>query len=285
MLQTSAGTVQLPHRFPAGLQTSRSAVGGPALTVLFMRLPSRRALIIVCAIVLLGNVLAALSTGYAVMGLARVISGVASQAFFGLGISLSARIVDANMRGRASRVAMTGLMLSTLLGLPLATFIDGQLGWRAAFWVISAITVLAAILTLKFVRDPEASDAEALETPTIPTLLIGTALNTLFLTGFAINTDAPPLALAFMFGVGLVGVTMNPAMAVRIQRTGSTAPLVNTIHASFITLGVVLGSAGGSALIPRFGLRAPLVLGATLAVLAIATILPAPTTHSRADSR
>ncbi len=92
---------------------------------------------------------------------------------------------------------------------------------------------------------------------------------------FALFTEVPPLALVFMLGIGLVGVTMNPAMAVRVQRAGSTAPLVNTIHASFITLGVILGSAIDSALIPGFGLRAPVVLGIVMAVLALGVILPA----------
>lgn len=78
-----------------------------------------------------------------------------------------------------------------------------------------------------------------------------------------------------MLGIGLVGVTMNPAMAVRIQRAGGTTPLVNTIHGSFITLGVIIGSAVGSALIPTYGLRAPIVLGIGLVLIAIVTILPA----------
>jgi DHA1 family inner membrane transport protein len=121
---------------------------------------------------------------------------------------------------------------------------------------------------------------------TISTLLVGTASNVLFLAGFAVFTDVPPLALAFMFGIGLVGVTMNPAMAVRVQRAGSTAPLVNTIHASFITLGVILGSAIGSALIPIYGLRAPVVLGIVLAALALVAIAPAlASAHLRNGSR
>ncbi|MEV7973258.1 MFS transporter [Cellulomonas sp. NPDC089187] len=325
-------------------------VGGPALTILLLRLPPKRALMVIFGIFLVGNLLAAVSTSYAAMMVARVISGVAAQAFFGIGISLSARTVEESMRGRASGVAMNGLMLGTLLGLPLATFVGGQLGWRAAFWVISVITVLAALLTLAFVRNPDSAGTEeaatlsmrdelavlrhpqfllalasstliigatfsafSFFTPvlteitgfsttlvpvlllaygaatvvgnmvvarladrfTISTLLTGTALNAVFLAGFALFTDVPPLALVFMLGIGLVGVTMNPAMVVRAQRAGSTTPLVNTIHTSFITLGVILGSAVGSALIPGFGLRAPIVLGVVLAVLALGTILPA----------
>nr|WP_281172757.1 MFS transporter [Jiangella gansuensis] len=327
------------------------AVGGPVLTVALLRVPPKTALMIVFALFLVGNVIAALASGYPMMVVARVVSGAASQAFFGIAVSMSVRLVDERMRGRAVAVVMNGLMLGTLLGLPMATFIGGRLGWQSAFWAISLITLAAAALTHGAVRNPAApvgADAQAPEgmgselavlrrpqfllalasstliigatfsafsffTPiltrvtgfsegivpvlllvygaatlignivvgrladrhTVSTLLVGTGLNALFLAGFALFTDVPPLALAFMLGIGLVGVTMNPAMAVRVQRAGSTAPLVNTVHGSVITLGVMIGSAGGSALIPIHGLRAPIFLGIALAALAVLAILPA----------
>ncbi|MFI0714756.1 MFS transporter [Streptomyces inhibens] len=39
-------------------------------------------------------------------------------------------------------------MLGTLLGLPLSTIVGERFGWRVAFWVISGITVLAALAAL-----------------------------------------------------------------------------------------------------------------------------------------
>ncbi|WCD91487.1 MFS transporter [Microbacterium sp. nov. GSS16] len=326
------------------------AVGGPILTLFLLRVPPKTALMVIFAIFLVGNLLAALATSYSMMVVARIISGVAAQAFFGVAVSLCARLVDERIRGRAVGVAMNGLMLGTLLGLPLATLVGGRLGWQSAFWTISIITVIAAILTVVVVRNPPQADSSERPRPsasdefavlrrpqfllaivsstliigatfsaftfftpiltqitgfaegtvpllllaygaatlvgnmivarladrhTISTLLGGTALNIVFLTGFAIFTDVPALALVFMFGIGLVGVTMNPAMAVRAQRAGNTAPLANTVHSSFITLGIILGSAIGSALIPVYGLRSPVILGIGMAVLAILVILPA----------
>ncbi|MFD8853196.1 MFS transporter [Streptomyces sp. NPDC059604] len=324
-------------------------VGGPVLTMSLLRVPPRTALLAIVAVFLVGNVLAALATSYPVMVVARIISGIASQAFFGIAVSMCARLVDERIRGRANGVAMNGLMLGTLLGLPLATFVGGRLGWQAAFWTISLLTLVAGILIVALVRNPAEPEvpeetrsmrdelavlrrpqfvlalvsstliigatfsafsfftpiltevtgfpeglvpllllaygaatlvgntvvARLADRHTVSTLLIGTGLNAVFLTGFALFTDAPSPALAFMLGIGLTGVTMNPAMAVRVQRAGGTTPLVNTVHASFITLGVILGSAVGSALIPAHGLRAPVVLGIVLAVLAIAAVLPA----------
>ncbi|WP_245563952.1 MFS transporter [Nocardia testacea] len=327
------------------------ALGGPLLILALLRVPPKPAIMLVFALFFAGNLLAALATSYPVMVVARVVTGIAAQAFFGLAVSLALRLVDERIRGRAVSVAMSGLMLGTLLGLPLATFVGGRLGWQAAFWTVAVLTALAAALTLAFVQEPArptgdehaagpsaAGELRALRRPqlllalvsstliigatfsvfsflapvltrvtgfgegevpllllgygaatvvgnmvvgrladrhTVPTLLIGTLLNIVFLTGFAVCTGSRPLAVLFMLGIGLVGVTMNPAMAVRVQRSGGTGVVVNTVHTSFITLGVIVGSAVGSSLVPAFGLRAPLVLGVVLAVLAVAAIAPA----------
>ncbi|MFD0891082.1 MFS transporter, partial [Streptosporangium algeriense] len=109
---------------------------------------------------------------------------------------------------------------------------------------------------------------------TVGVLLAGLVLNTIFLAGFAVFAHLSVPAVIAMLGVGLVGVTMNPAMAVRVQRAGNPGPLVNTVHASFITLGVIIGSSAGGLVIDGFGLRAPLWLGVGLAVLGMVSLLP-----------
>ncbi|RFU84118.1 MFS transporter [Streptomyces triticagri] len=322
------------------------AVGGPFLTVAVMRLPPRPALLLLFAVFLAGNVLAATATGYGVMVVARIVTGVAAQAFFGVAISVCSAVTREEVRGRAIAVAMNGLMLGTLLGLPMATFIGGRLGWRAAFWAITVLTVIVAAVTALAVprldrpgaaggtfRDqvqvfrrprlwlvlststliigatfaafsyfnPILTGLSGFSEGAVPGLLIvygaatvigntvvgrladrrnlgvqvvGLALNAAFLAAFALLADVGAAAVVLMIGIGLVGVTMNPAMATRVQRTGNPGPLVNTVHASFITLGVVVGSSLGGVFVTHFGLRSPLWLGAGLAVLGLLSLLP-----------
>ncbi|MDN0193559.1 MFS transporter [Streptomyces sp. S.PNR 29] len=297
------------------------------------------------AVFLAGNVLAATATGYGVMMAARIVTGVASQAFFGVAISLCAQLTRPEVRGRAIAVAMNGLMLGTLLGLPLSTLIGERFGWRAAFWAISALALAAAAVTLVGVPrleraesgsgfreelgvfrnaklwrvlststliigatfsafsyfNPILTDVTGFSAGTVPVLLIaygaatvvgntvvgrladrfavpvlavGLLLNALFLTGFAVFAGLLVPAVVCMLGIGLVGVTMNPAMVTRVQRTGNAGPLVNTVHSSFITLGVILGSSLGAVVIDAWSLSAPLWLGAALALLGLATLLP-----------
>ncbi|MFE9538830.1 MFS transporter [Streptomyces sp. NPDC006691] len=321
------------------------AFGGPLLTVAVLRLPQRRVLMALFAVFLAGNVLAATATTYTAMLLARIVTGTASQAFFGVALSICAQLTRPEERGRATSVALSGLMLGTLLGMPLSTLIGEHLGWRAAFWAITALTVAAALCTpagvprlgraesgggfrqeLAVFRHPRLWLALATSTcvigatfsafsylnpvltevtgfagGTVPALLIaygaatvignhvvgrladryalnvlaaGLALNLFFLTGFALLAQLAVPAVVFMLGIGLVGVTMNPAMVTRVQRIANARPLVNSVHSSFITLGVGIGSSLGGAGVARFGLRAPLWLGAALAALGVLSLLP-----------
>lgn len=320
------------------------AVGGPVLTVLVVRLLPRTALLLLFALFLAGNVLAAVAPNYPVMLLARLVTGTASQAFFGVAVSICVVLVRPEVRGRAISVVVNGLMLGTLLGLPLATFVGGAYGWRAAFWAIAGLTVVAAFGTLVGVPvlgriaagplrrelgvfkrprlwlvlstsllvigatfsafsflNPILTAVSGFDAGAVPFLLVaygaatvvgntivgrladrhapavllcGLALNLVFLTGFALFADVGAAAVACLLGIGLVGVTMNPAMGVRVQRAGNIGPLVNTIHGSFITGGIIVSSAVGGLAIDGFGLRAPLWLGAGLALLGILTLVP-----------
>ena len=320
------------------------AVGGPVSTMLVVRLRPKPALLLLFGLFLAGNVAAATASGYPMMLLARLVSGAASQAFFGVAMSVCAVLVAPEVRGRAMSVVLNGLMLGTLLGLPLATFVGEAYGWRAAFWAISALTLFAALCTVGGVPalgkiasgplrqemavfrrrrlwlrmstsllvigatfsaftflNPILTGISGFTTGAVPLLLVaygaatvvgntivgrladrhaltvllcGLALNLAFLAGFALFAHVGAAAVVCMLGVGLVGVTMNPAMVVRVQRAGNVGPLVNTIHGSFITGGVMVSSAAGGLAIDGFGLRAPLWLGAGLALLGILTLVP-----------
>ncbi|MEU5954575.1 MFS transporter [Streptomyces sp. NPDC047525] len=321
------------------------AFGGPFLTIALLKMRQKSALTVLFGIFLAGNVLAALAPDYRTMLVARVITGVASQAFFGVSISLCAQLTRPEVRGRAIAVALNGLMLGTLLGLPLSTVIGEHLGWRAAFWAITGLTVLAALATLIGVPRIERADdggnlrqeLGAFRNPrlwltlttstfiigatfsafsylnpiltevtgfstgtvpllliaygaatvigntivgrladkhTVPVLLTGLLLNLAFLAGFAVFAQLSVAAVVLMMGIGLVGVTMNPALVTRVQRTGNARPLVNTVHSSFITLGIIIATSAGGPAIDAFGLRAPLWIGAVLAALGLITLLP-----------
>lgn len=321
------------------------AVGGPFATVALLKLRPKQALLALFVVFLAGNVLAGVATTYWLMMIARVITGTASSAFFGVSLSMVAQITKPEVRGRAIGVAMQGLMVGTLLGLPISTLVGEQWGWRAGFVAVGVVTVIAAVATMIVVPALDHSEdsgdfaeevqvfrsgklwlvlctstliigatfaafsyftpvltevtgfsrdvvpllllaygaatvigngvvARLADAHTIRVLVTGLVLNTCFLVAFATLADLKTPAVLAMLGVGLVGVTMNPAMISRVQRIANARPLVNTIHSSFITMGVVIGSWLGGLGINAFDLTAPLWLGAILAVCALVTLIP-----------
>lgn len=96
----------------------------------------------------------------------------------------------------------------------------------------------------------------------------------LALLGFALAGDHIWLNLGCFFAIGLTGVALNPAMVARVMKAAESGPLVNTLHTSVITAGIALGSwAGGVAIEAGYGLRAPLWVGAALALLGLLSVL------------
>ncbi|MGV9326414.1 MFS transporter [Streptosporangium sandarakinum] len=86
----------------------------------------------------------------------------------------------------------------------------------------------------------------------------------------ALFARLPWAALPGVLVVGLVGVTMNPALVARVVEVAGAGGLVNTVHTSVITLGVVAGSAIGGVAIGAAGdtTAAAMWTGAILAILA-----------------
>ncbi|MGP4092283.1 MFS transporter, partial [Streptomyces sp. KR55] len=52
---------------------------------------------------------------------------------------------DADKRGRAVSVVVSGLSLSMILGVPAGTLLAQHVGWQAAFWAVAVMTALSSI--------------------------------------------------------------------------------------------------------------------------------------------
>lgn len=124
------------------------ALGAPAMAVLTLRLPKKLTLVAALALFAAGQVLGALAPGYAVLMAARILTAVATGAFWAAASVVATRLVPATARGRALAVLVGGLTVANVIGVPLGTFVGDRLGWRAAFWAVGALAVLAAAAVL-----------------------------------------------------------------------------------------------------------------------------------------
>jgi DHA1 family inner membrane transport protein len=121
------------------------AFGAPILAIATARLDRRRALLLLIGIFILGNCLCAIAPSYALLMGARIVTAFSHGAFFGLGAVVAANVVTPGKRAQAIALMFTGLTLANVLGVPFGTALGQAAGWRATFWAVVGIGIVAAL--------------------------------------------------------------------------------------------------------------------------------------------
>jgi predicted MFS family arabinose efflux permease len=328
------------------------AVGGPIVSAALGRASRSRSLVLLLATFLGGQVLGAVASGYPMLVVSRLITGAAEAAFFGVGLTVAINAVQPGLAGRAASVVLGGLMLSSVLGLPLATLLAQWGGWRGAFWAVAGLVLVAGLAVLAAVRRPLRSvsgaasaalggphgelalfrnrhlwavyltsmlhigalfaafsyfaaiftEVTGLAPELVPAVLtgygvaavlgnvivgrladrypmavltVGLGALVLLLVSFALGARHPAAVLVAVAGIGVVGLPLNSATIVRRMRVVANTPMINTVGASVVNVGIAVGPMlGGLAISAGLGLTAPLWIGAVLAGLGLLSMLP-----------
>lgn len=198
-------------------------VGAPVLTLATRRLPRKQVLILLMAIFTLGNIACALAPSYGLLMAARIVTSLAHGTFFGVGSVVATSLVPAEKKASAIAVMFTGLTIATLLGVPAGAWLGLQFGWRASFWAIALIGVVAMLVLARFVpADKGANEVAPLQQELAvladPQVLLGLAMTVLGFGGvFAVFTYIQPILveitgfsqeavspILLLFGVGLI---------------------------------------------------------------------------------
>jgi DHA1 family inner membrane transport protein len=141
-------------------------VGAPLIAVFGAKLPRRALLIWLMGAYGAFNVLSALATGYGVLFVARFLDGLPHGAYFGVASLVAASLAPEGRKGRAVASVMLGLSVANVVGVPAATWLGQQVGWRAAYVAAGAIAVAAMAMILAFVPscpgNPEATGRKEL---------------------------------------------------------------------------------------------------------------------------
>ncbi len=121
------------------------AIGAIPLTAGVTRLPRKQVLLGLMGLFVVGNALSALAPTYDAMLVGRVVAALCHGAFFGIGSVVAADMVAPDKKAGAIALMFGGLTLANVLGVPAGTLVGQQWGWRAAFWAITVIGVLALV--------------------------------------------------------------------------------------------------------------------------------------------
>lgn len=136
----------------AAFHVVATGLGGVA-AALGASLGNRRMLLVVLGLLMVGSVLAAVSTGLPLLVVGRVVQGgaMATQA---LAIGIIAHL----WRGEAARRAMSMIVLAMALGAVVGYLCGGVIwkaggNWRSIFWALAAASALDLVLTGVFVAE------------------------------------------------------------------------------------------------------------------------------------
>ena len=192
------------------------AVGAPVLTIATRSLPRKTVLLALMAVFTLGNIACAVAPSYESLMAARVLTSLAHGTFFGVGSVVATGLVPADKRASAIAIMFTGLTAATLLGVPAGAWLGLHHGWRATFWAVAVVGVMAFVVLAIFVpRDGQQKTApvalrDELAVLARPQVLLGLAITVFGFAGvFALFTYIQPLLTRV---AGLPEAAVSPAL-------------------------------------------------------------------------
>lgn len=92
----------------------------------------------------------------------RFLAGLPHGVYLGVAALVAANVAEPHERGRAVGRVLVGLTLAILAGAPLATWIGGLAGWKAAFVLVGALGLATALLVRLWVPVQPPNDGASL---------------------------------------------------------------------------------------------------------------------------
>jgi DHA1 family inner membrane transport protein len=134
------------------------AIGGPLLAVATKKMTRKALILLLGGIFVLGQVFCALAPNFELLMLARVLVSIVHGTYFGIAAIVAVSLVSPEKRGFAVALILSGLTVSNILGVPGGTAIGNALGWRATFWAVGIIGLLATLAVAFFLPRNAASE-------------------------------------------------------------------------------------------------------------------------------
>jgi DHA1 family inner membrane transport protein len=258
-------------------------VGAPILTLATRRMPRKAVLLALMAIFTLGNAACALAPSYDLLMAARVLTSLAHGSFFGVGSVVATGLVPQDKRASAISTMFSGLTIATLLGVPFGAWFGLLFGWRATFWAVAAIGVVALAVLAIFVPGDVGGDErpaplrEELRVIARPQVQLALAMTVLGFAGlFTVFTYIQPILtritgfspaevspILLVFGAGL---SIGNIVGGRLADRGLARALTGTLAGLVVVL---------MALAPALSAEAPaIIFVGLLGAAACATVAP-----------
>ncbi len=229
------------------------ALGAPLLATLTGDWDRRRVILATMAAFVLGNAIAALSSSFAVLLVARIVMALAAGLFAATAQATAVSLVDEHHRARAIAVVVGGTTVAVAVGAPLGALLAAIAGWRGTFFAIAGLGALAGLILAW--RLPLRARLAAAMTPGVRPVLLTTLLA--LVGAFTVFSYIAPLAFsvglgeaalpAILLGFGIGAVIGNILGGQAADRFGATRTVLWSQLASTLFL---LAFSGVPALLP-----------------------------------
>ncbi len=263
-------------------------LAGPVLTAALAHLDRKRLFITILLVFAAANALAAASSSFWVLAIARVIPALALPVFWGTASETAGHLAGRDSAGQAIAKVYLGISAAMLLGIPLGTVAANAVGWRGAFWILAALSLLMALaMGLWMPRVARTAKIDFMQQARIfkeryflANVLLSVVVFTAMFTGYTYLADllqrvvgvAPAHTGWWLMGFGAVGLFGNWIGGRAVDRS----PLRAT------ALFLLLLATGMAALVPLAG--AGLAFCLALAVWGIANTALYPVSQVRVMS-
>jgi DHA1 family inner membrane transport protein len=228
-------------------------IGAPLVALATAHLERKRALLLLMGVFTLGNFACAVAPTYDLLFAARVLTALCHGAFFGIGSVVAANLVPKKQRAQAIALMFSGLTLANVLGVPAGTALGQALGWRAAFWAIVPIGMVAAASLFWLVPQQAGGSSNLLHEFRVlrrPQVLLVMLMSVLTSTSlFCVYTYVAPMLLTITHvsphGITLtlllfgVGITIGNLAGGAMSDWRPMAFLVGSLVALIVVLGVL----------------------------------------------
>ena len=234
------------------------AVGSPVLAMLTARFERRALLVAALLVAAVGNLGAALAPTLDLLLAARVLTACGAALATPAATAVAAQL-NPDHKAKAMAVVTAGLTAATLLGVPAGRFIADRHGYRAAFVLVAALCLLAALIVRSAVPrvhpGPPVGFRQRLAPladPPVRRLLavsLLACLGTFSVYGYLGPITGHPPEGGHLLAYGLGGVLGNAVGGVAADRHGPRTPLLVALGGCAAALVLLPMSTGPTAFV------------------------------------
>jgi predicted MFS family arabinose efflux permease len=242
-----------------------AALSAPVLPRVLGTVDRRAVLVGLMVLLAAASLLAALATTFAVLVVARVLTGVSMGGVWLLTVGLAPRLVAARSVGPATSLIFSGIAVASVLGVPAGAYVGELAGWRWAFGSLGLLALaLAVALAYLLPPLPAAAPTRVRELLKVKQVRAGLLLTALLVTAhFSAYTyirplleeiaDAgPALISVLLLTYGVAGVLGN-FVAGAAKSAHRMLVLISAVLAVAVLLLSVLGAVGAFVLLAIWG--------------------------------